>query len=103
MGLIVPEWEAVDTPEPEAADDDNPSEADIAEPEVPSEIVEARLQQLPPITLRFDMVPAELDPSRFIGLLATKLMRNSPINFHREARLRRQEALGDARPLNRGL
>jgi hypothetical protein len=106
VGLLVPEWGG------EGDDDSDPDptgsgeaiyQEDTAVPEIPDDVVQAQLKQLPTINLRFDKVPAELDPARFIGLLATKVLRNSPIKFHREARARRQESLGVAKPLTRGL
>jgi hypothetical protein len=104
VGLVVLDWDgAGDDPDADAADTGPTFAEDASVPEVPDDVVEAQLQQLPTMELRFDKVPAELDPARFIGLLATKVMRNSPIKFHRAARQRRQEALGDAKPLIRGL
>lgn len=105
VGLIVPEWgSATDDTDTDAdpAEDDT-FEEDTAVPQVSADVIEGQLAQLPPIDLQFDKVPAELSPERFIALLATKVIRNSPISFHREARSRRQQALGGAQPLTRGL
>ncbi len=56
-------------------------------------MVAQQLAQLRPVVLHTDRVPPELDPARMLGLLATKVLRNSPVDFHVEARRRRQEAL----------
>ena len=105
VGLLVPEWGGADEEsDPGPAGSDEPTfEEDTTVPEVPEDVVQAQLKQLPNIDLRYDKVPAELDPARFLGLLATKVLRNSPIKFHRNARERRQQALGEEKPLTRGL
>lgn len=46
------------------------------------------LTRLPLVSLRHDEVPAELDPARFFGVMCRRILDNSPINFHREARAR---------------
>jgi hypothetical protein len=113
VGLLVPEW-APKPGEPESPDeaDNAGSEADTQEeaaadaavPDVPDDVVETQLAQLRPVVLRTDRVPAELDPARFLSLLVTKVLRNSPIDFHVEARRRRQAMLGEVGPgLTRGL
>ena len=106
VGLVVPEWGGLEEELESDNDDDDDAgshdEDDMA-PEIPEDLVERQLQQLPLVTLQSDKVPAELEPARFLSLLATKVIRNSPINFHKEARLRRQGALSEAKPLARGL
>lgn len=47
---------------------------------------ERRLAQLPQVTLRHDLVPAELAPARFFGVMLAVLLDNSTVAHHRRAR-----------------
>lgn len=98
VGLIIPEWghpdsgdaDDDDTQNPLAAagvvpagDDDSGVPADLPEGQVRSEI-----EQLPDIQLRLDTVPPELSPARFLAVMVRRVLDNSPVNFHRDARTR---------------
>ena len=98
VGLIIPEWghpdsrdaDDDDTQDPLAAagvvpagDDDSGVPADLPEGQVRSEI-----EQLPDVQLRLDAVPPELSPARFLAVMVRRVLDNSPVNFHRDARTR---------------
>ncbi|SDU70397.1 hypothetical protein [Jiangella alkaliphila] len=105
VGLIVPEWddEAVVAPSDEEPDD-NPLVAAGLEPIDPEQqldpapalisdaMVTKGIETLPRVELRFDAVPPELSPGRLLGIMTDKVLANSPVNFHREARRLRREA-----------
>ncbi len=46
-----------------------------------------------PVSLYRETVPDELDPGRFFTLMVNRILDNSPINFHAEARTRRRAPL----------
>lgn len=48
---------------------------------------------LPVVPLCTADVPHELDPARFLRIMADRVLDNSPVDFHREARQRRREGL----------
>jgi hypothetical protein len=48
------------------------------------------LARLPRVRLLRDRVPAELDPGRFFAAMCARVLDNSPVNFHRQARERRK-------------
>lgn len=48
----------------------------------------ADLAGMPRVELRHDLVPPELAPARFFGVMVETVLGNSPINFHRAARQR---------------
>lgn len=50
---------------------------------------------LPVVPLRVADVPPDLDPARFLRVMADRVLDNSPVDFHREARRRRRD--GSAR------
>lgn len=90
--LLVPEWEGSD------ADDDDPDEGDAviepddvevedAEEEVTGDL-DAEIRSLPVVSLRHDLVPAELNPSRFFSTMLTIVLDNSTVAHHKEARER---------------
>ncbi|MDG4665207.1 hypothetical protein [Mycobacterium sp. 236(2023)] len=98
--LVVPEWEGDAPPDgPPAADDAviEPYLFDIDEPDdrdAPTVDVSAQLAALPEVTLRTDLVPAELSPARFFARMLTIVLDNSNITQHEEARLRRSQVVG---------
>lgn len=47
------------------------------------------LSQLRSVPLRHDVVPAELAPGRFLRIMCERVLDQSPVNFHRQARQRR--------------
>jgi len=98
VGLIIPQWqhpESHDTDDDDAEDplaaagvapageDDSDFPADLPEDQVRAEIA-----QLPDVQLRHDAVPPELSPARFLAVMARRVLDNSPVNFHRDARAR---------------
>lgn len=44
---------------------------------------------LPRVSLQRGVVPGDLDPGRFLGTMCKLVLDRTPVNFHREARLRR--------------
>lgn len=68
----------------------SPLEAVLAPPTLEAE-ARAALGQLPPVRLRHEEVPTELDPGRFFAIMCNRILDNSPVNFHKEARALRAE------------
>jgi hypothetical protein len=68
---------------------------DIEAETVALDEVEQALANLPQVVIRHEMVPAELQPGRFIAEMARRVIDATPVNLHSEARARRR----DARPL----
>lgn len=72
---------------------DDPQSASDSQPALfapPSPGAGIDLSVLPRVGLRQDQVPAELDPGRFFTIMCARLLDNSPINFHAQARNRRK-------------
>lgn len=103
VGLLVPEWAAAnsdvggDDVGGGEADESAPTElspavltADDDEPGTTADLA-ARLASLPAVTLRHDLVPENLAPGRFLATMVTRVLDNSPINFHQQARARLPE------------
>jgi len=95
VGLVIPEWGL-----PPADNDDADEDAtaltidDLLDPPesnapAPADVT---LNDLPSVTLRHDLVPEQLSPSRFFTVIIDTVLGNSPINFHAEARQRRADA-----------
>ena len=59
---------------------------------LPEDEVDRRLRSLPNVGLRRDAVPPNLSPEVFFPTIVNRVLDNSPVNFHREARLRREQA-----------
>lgn len=57
-----------------------------------AEATDADLAALPAVRLDRGAVPDELDPGRFLATVCTLVLERTPINFHREARIRRAAA-----------
>lgn len=53
--------------------------------------VDRRLSTLPRVTLRHDLVPDELSPARFFGVMMRVLLDNSTVAHHKRARELRSE------------
>lgn len=80
-------------------EDDEVDSIEKAEPDALFEIVDvetaavdAALAALPDIAIRHDTVPPELQPSRFLATMVTRVVDTTPVTRHREARRRRREA-----------
>lgn len=82
-----------------ASADDEVDSIEKAEPDTLFEIVDVEtaavdeaLAALPDIAIRHDTVPPELQPSRFLATMVTRVVDTTPVTRHREARRRRREA-----------
>ncbi|MCM3556708.1 hypothetical protein M3697_16605 [Janibacter melonis] len=62
--------------EPLVEDDDGDDDA----------VVRQQLGELPPVTLRADLVPPEISPERFFAVMLSKVLDHTPINYHVTAR-----------------
>jgi len=70
-------------------------DAEVEDVEAASAVdVAAELAALPVVTLRHDLVPAELDPARFFALMIQLMLDNSSVTQHEAARARRAAARG---------
>lgn len=100
---LTPETEAPGEDEGEEAGPLEPGATDGTEPQdgsgdqaspIESELVRRLAQHdvtaMPKVGLRHTDVPAELSPGRFFQVMCDRVLNNSPINFHREPRSRRQ-------------
>ena len=81
------------------ADQDDADGVESAESETLFEIVDvetaavdAAVSALPDIVIRHDTVPAQLQPSRFLATMVSRVIDTTPVTRHREARRRRNEA-----------
>ena len=81
------------------ADQDDADGVESAESETLFEIVDvetaavdAAVSALPDIVIRHDTVPAQLQPSRFLATMVSRVIDTTPVTRHREARRRRTEA-----------
>ena len=99
VALVLPDMEKNDEPadpEPEeeagpippGATPDAPEGSPEVDAEGPVEVGEVRR-----VALYRDEVPDELDPGRFFQVMCDRVLNNSPINFHTEARARRSAPL----------
>ncbi|PRZ39653.1 hypothetical protein CLV47_11817 [Antricoccus suffuscus] len=55
--------------------------------------VETAMANLPLVTIRFDLVPAGLQPGRFIAEMTRRVLDATPVNLHREARRRMSNSM----------
>jgi hypothetical protein len=51
--------------------------------------IEAALSALPEVRLRFDAVPPDLRPNTFFATVINRVLSNTPVEHHGEARFRR--------------
>ncbi|TKJ26444.1 hypothetical protein [Blastococcus sp. CCUG 61487] len=102
--LVIPDW-SDELPPPPGGDEDDEDplvsagvQADPSAEEeplplpLPEDELDQRLRDLPHVGLRRDAVPPNLSPEVFFPTIVNRVLDNSPVNFHREARLRREEA-----------
>ena len=54
--------------------------------------VDEALAALPDIAIRHDVVPPQLQPARFLAIMANRVIDTAPVTRHREARRRREQA-----------
>lgn len=101
VALVVPDLAGAGatSADVDAADDDErplvaagiePSPDSAARPlELSRTELDRRLDALPMIELRHDVVPPALRPEAFFATMVNRVLDNCPINFHEEARTRR--------------
>jgi hypothetical protein len=82
-----------------ASADDEVDSIEKAEPDTLFEIVDVEtaavdeaLAALPDIAIRHDTVPPQLQPSRFLATMVTRVIDTTPVTRHREARRRQRDA-----------
>ncbi|MDO5533134.1 MAG: hypothetical protein Q4F65_00585 [Propionibacteriaceae bacterium] len=97
VGLIIMDVDTAGTDNSDEADPAGPLEpgSEVLLPSAEEDALAAAeddLPRLPRVTLERGAVPAELDPGRFLGQMCALVLDRTPINFHREARARRQSA-----------
>lgn len=102
--LVIPDWSDDLSPAPSGDEDDedplksagvqvDPDEDEEPLPlDLPEDELDLRLRSLPHVGLRRDAVPPNLSPETFFATIVGRVLSNSPVNFHREARLRRHQA-----------
>jgi hypothetical protein len=99
--LVIPDW-SDDVAAPSGDDDDGEDplvsaglagEGLAAEEPLPLQLPESeldrRLRSLPTVELNRKAVPENLRPEVFFATIINRVLDNSPVNFHREARRRR--------------
>jgi hypothetical protein len=99
VALIVPDVATISDPSADKdADDERPLVAAGIEPSPDTEPhpltvsrseLDRRLDRLPAIELRHDVVPPVLRPAAFFATMINRVLDNCPINFHEQARTRR--------------
>lgn len=93
VGLVVPEW-GMPTP----VDDDQGVAEEIAPMSIDDEVEspdadapappDVTLDDVSVVKLRHDLVPNELSPERFLGVMVRTVLENCPVTLHTEARER---------------
>lgn len=91
VALVLPDLTKAQEPvDPEPEDDAGPIEAGavLGEDLIPVEArdTEVDINDIVPVSLHREDVPAELDPGRFFEVMIRRILDNSPINFHTAAR-----------------
>lgn len=94
VALVLPDLTKTQEPaDPEPAGEAGPIEAGALEDDELTSDAPApgiAVADVVPVSLYQDAVPAELDPGRLFTVMINRVLDNSPINFHREARERRR-------------
>lgn len=101
VALIIPEWDSgslSDRDDTESGEDnafvaagleESPSDQDDMITDhldlLPGDL-DREIASLPAVGIRHDAIPEELHPNRFYEVIIRKVLANSPINFHVEAR-----------------
>lgn len=96
VALIVPEYGG--QVEGDHVDEHAPvGESAVAEAEPPLKLdldeVRQQLESLPPVSLKHELVPDEISPARFFAVMLSKVLDNSPIDYHVQARSLRDSPL----------
>ena len=95
VALVLPDLTKSQEPaDPEPQEEAGPIEAGAQE-EVALVEVEAGeptidIEDVVPVSLYREAVPDELDPGRFFAVMIARILDNSPVNFHTEARAKRR-------------
>lgn len=102
VALLVPDWpNTEDIPSDDVnADDENPLVAAGVEPDpsaeddqlpadLPASELDRQLDAIPAVSLRTDVVPANLSAEVFFTTMVNRVLDNCPITYHPEARRRR--------------
>ena len=71
-----------------------PEPEDGAAP-VPVDDVEHVIANLPKVRILIDQTPAQLTPGRFLAAMVARTIAATPVTMHREARIRRAEAVSE--------
>lgn len=97
VGLVMPDMKKSEEPtDPEPQDEAGPIPAGAVTSDFPVSTDEAedyRLSDVTPVSLYREGVPPELDPGRFFRVMCERLLDNSPINFHVDARRKRRDPI----------
>ncbi len=72
----------------DSPDDDAPMDGLFDEAVLHTSALDPQLAALPPVRLLWDDVPPRLRPEAFFQTMVTRVLDNSPITFHQEARRR---------------
>lgn len=94
VALILPDLAGHEDDGPEELDEAGPLEAGAVEDEDEQEgeapaSVEDDVAQVIPVSLAMDDIPPALDPGAFFATMCSRILDNTPITFHTEARARR--------------
>lgn len=95
VALVVPEYGGQVTGE--NPDEEAPvGESAVPEPDPELDLgldsVQQQLDALPTVALRHDVVPEEIGPGRFFAVMLSKVLDNSPVDYHVTARRLRDQA-----------
>ena len=74
---------------PDAEEGEGSDDQAVAPAAVPKATIDQVIKNLPAVTIREDVTPAELAPGRFLGTIVARVLQITPINLHEEARRRR--------------
>jgi hypothetical protein len=91
--MIDYEAEGVESPEDEVDSVEKAESGLLFEiVDVATAAVDEALAALPDIAIRHDVVPPQLQPARFLAIMANRVIDTAPVTRHREARRRRDQA-----------
>lgn len=82
------------------ADDDADDDAGIELVDVGE--VQSALDSLPEVRILHGQVPSNLQPARFLSVMVSRILNNTPIDYHEEARSRRESPRTAPRDANSG-
>lgn len=98
VALVLPDLSKAEEAPDEEVDDAGPLPAgEASEPEQPlkDDADVPDLELVPWVPLVREEVPHGLDPGRFFAIMINRVLDNTPVNFHREARARRATVARD--------